>query len=136
MGEPAAVRVAIVDDHQMFAESLSHVLGLEADLEVVGVAPDGPAAMDLIAAARPDVALVDFRLPGQDGVAVTAAIKAAHPQVHVIMLTAMREEQVGRVIEALAGAGLVARVGNVTSASTRSGIRATVAPRCPRVLDR
>jgi DNA-binding NarL/FixJ family response regulator len=94
VGEPAAVRVAIVDDHQMFAESLSHVLGLEADLEVVGVAPDGPAAMDLIAAARPDVALVDFRLPGQDGVAVTAAIKAAHPQVHVIMLTAMREEQV------------------------------------------
>jgi DNA-binding NarL/FixJ family response regulator len=91
---PASVRVAIVDDHQMFAESLSHVLALEPDLEVVGVARDGAAAMDLIADARPDVALVDFRLPGQDGVAVTAAIKELHPDVHVIMLTAMREEQV------------------------------------------
>ena len=89
-----AVRVALVDDHQMFVESLGHVLALDPDLEVVGVAPDGASGIDLVGRTQPDVALVDYRLPDQDGVAVTAAIKAANPDVQVVMLTALRQEAV------------------------------------------
>ena len=87
-------RVVIIDDHQMFAESLSHVLDLDPGVEVLGVARDGASGKELVAAMQPDVALVDYRLPDEDGVAVTAAIKADHPGVHVVMLTALREERV------------------------------------------
>ncbi len=83
----------------MFAESLSHVLGLAPDLDVVGVARDAATAMELITELRPHVALVDYWLPDQDGVALTAAIKDAHPDVQVVMLTAMRQERV--LIEAI-----------------------------------
>ena len=91
--QPAA-RVVIIDDHQMFAESLSHVLALDPGVDVVGVARDASSGLALVAEAQPDVAVVDYRLPDQDGVAVTAAIKGAHPGVNVIMLTALREERV------------------------------------------
>ena len=91
--QPVA-RVVIIDDHQMFAESLSHVLDLDPGVEVLGVARDAASGKQLVADARPDVALVDYRLPDEDGVAVTAAIKEAHPDVHVVMLTALREERV------------------------------------------
>jgi DNA-binding NarL/FixJ family response regulator len=88
------VRLAIVDDHHMFAESLSHVLALDPDLEVVGVARDGDAALELVARTLPDVALVDYQLPDRDGVALTSDLKARHPDVHVVMLTALRDERV------------------------------------------
>ena len=95
VADPQAVaRVVIIDDHQMFAESLSHVLDLDPGVEVLGVARDAASGKQLVADARPDVALVDYRLPDEDGVAVTAAIKEAHPDVHVVMLTALREERV------------------------------------------
>ena len=94
VGDVAEVRVAIVDDHHMFAESLSHVLALDPDLEVVGVARDTTEALELVARTDPDVALVDYQLPGRDGVALTSDIKARHPEVHVVMLTALRDERV------------------------------------------
>ncbi len=94
MPDAPAVRVAIVDDHHMFAESLSHVLALDPDLEVVGVARDSADALDLIERTSPDVALVDYRLPGRDGVALTSDIKDRQPDVHVVMLTGLRDERV------------------------------------------
>jgi DNA-binding NarL/FixJ family response regulator len=94
VADAPVVRVAIVDDHHMFAESLSHVLALDPDLDVVGVARDGTAGLELVERSQPDVALVDYRLPDRDGVALTSDIKAAHPGVHVVMLTALRDERV------------------------------------------
>ena len=77
-------------------------LGLHADLTIVGEAADGAEAVRQVEALRPDVVVMDLLMPVMDGIAATAAIKAAHPEVEVIALTSFIEEE--RVVEAL-GAG-------------------------------
>ena len=77
----------VCDDHRVVAEGLSMVLGAQPDLEVVGVAGTVAEVCELAASLRPDVVLMDFALPDGDGVAATAAIKLARPEVKVVMLT-------------------------------------------------
>ena len=77
----------------MFAESLSRVLSDESDIEVVGVATNGPDAVRLAHELRPTVMLVDYMLPGPDGVAVAAEIKRMHPEIFVVMLTASTDDR-------------------------------------------
>ncbi|MQA26350.1 MAG: response regulator [Micromonosporaceae bacterium] len=81
------MRVLIVDDHPVVRDGLVAVLGAQPDLEVVGEAGDGEAALAQVAALTPDVALLDLQMPGLSGVDVTAAICARHP-VQVLVLTA------------------------------------------------
>jgi DNA-binding NarL/FixJ family response regulator len=83
-----AVRVLITDDHPVVREGLEFMLGLNSDIELVGTAGDGEETMRYIPVLTPDVVLMDMRLPGQDGVEVTASIKASHPGVKVLILTA------------------------------------------------
>src|ERR671931_2581315 len=64
------------------------VLGLRSDIEIVGAAEDGTEAVELTKELRPDVVLMDYRLPGMDGVEATAAVLAAYPGAAVIGLTA------------------------------------------------
>ncbi len=87
-----AIRVLIADDHLVFSEALTVVLGLEPDLEVVGQAPDGEQAIRLAAQLQPDVILMDLRMPNGDGLAATAAIKAQRPETKVVMLTSEEDE--------------------------------------------
>jgi two-component system, NarL family, response regulator DevR len=94
MADASEVRVVIVDDHQMFAESLSHLLSSDAELEVAGVASSAEAGLELVRRTQPDVALVDYRLPDQDGVALTGAIHEHLPDVHVVILTGLSDERV------------------------------------------
>jgi DNA-binding NarL/FixJ family response regulator len=83
-----AVRVLITDDHPVVREGLEFMLGLNSDIELVGTAGDGEETMRYIPVLTPDVVLMDMRLPGQDGVEVTASIKASHPDIKVLILTA------------------------------------------------
>ena len=102
MPEPA--RVLLVEDNQVFREALELLLGLRPDVEVVASVGDGT---EVVAAARrhePDVVLMDYRLPGLDGVQATTALRAACPDVAVVCLTASAN---AREIEALYEAGAV-----------------------------
>jgi DNA-binding NarL/FixJ family response regulator len=77
----------------MFAESLARALSGEPDIEVVGVATNGPDAVQLANDARPHVMLIDYQLPGPDGVEVAADIKRAHPEIFLVMLTGASDER-------------------------------------------
>lgn len=87
------VRVVIVDDHILFAESLSRVLTAELGVEVVGIATNGPDAVRLANDLRPTVMLVDYKMPGQDGVSIAAEVKKMHPEIFVVMLTGASDDQ-------------------------------------------
>jgi DNA-binding NarL/FixJ family response regulator len=99
------IRVLLVEDNQVFREALELLLGLRSDMEVVASVPDGAAAAAVAAEVRPDVVLMDYRLPGLDGVQATRAVREACPSAAVVCLTAsatLRER------DALTDAGVVA----------------------------
>ncbi|MBC9226546.1 response regulator [Aeromicrobium sp. 636] len=83
------IRVLIADDQPLVRAGLSALLGAEPDIEVVGVASDGREALDLARSLRPDVACLDIRMPGLDGVSVTRELSGpdADPEVPVVILT-------------------------------------------------
>ncbi|MFB8762543.1 response regulator [Nocardiopsis alba] len=81
------IRVLLVDDHPVVREGIRGMLSTEPDLDVVGDAGSGPEAVVRAAELSPDVILMDLRMPGGDGVEATERIRAAHPGVHVLVLT-------------------------------------------------
>lgn len=83
----AAVRVLVVDDQELVREGIASLLGLQPGIAVVGTAPDGDRAVELAVEHRPDVALVDVRMPGPDGIATASALAARVPGCRVVMLT-------------------------------------------------
>jgi DNA-binding NarL/FixJ family response regulator len=89
-GEP--IRVAVVDDQELFRRGLTMLLGVEEDIDVVGEAGDGIAATELAATAVPDVILMDVRMPKRSGIEACVAIKEAAPTARIIMLTVSDEE--------------------------------------------
>lgn len=103
MGLP--IRILLVEDNKVFREALELLLGLQADFEVVASIGDGSEAVAAALAQRPDVVLMDYRLPGLDGVQATAAVREACPEVAVVCLTASAN---AREIEALYEAGAAA----------------------------
>ncbi|MFJ6171625.1 response regulator [Curtobacterium sp. NPDC092190] len=86
------IRVLVVDDQAIVRDGLVTVLSLEPDVEVVGEAADGAAAVAMVDADPPDVVLMDLRMPGTDGPTATAAITAAHPGVAVLVLTTYADD--------------------------------------------
>ncbi|MDX6411447.1 MAG: hypothetical protein QOE91_963 [Gaiellaceae bacterium] len=105
MSEDGPIRIVIVEDNKVFREALELLLGLRSDLLVVASVADGEEAVATCRQHKPQVALMDYRLPGLDGIAATRALKAACPDVAVVALTASanREE-----MQALRDAGAVA----------------------------
>lgn len=100
-----AVRVVVVEDNDVFREALVLLLGQQPDVEVVGDVPGGEEAVELCRGVAPDVVLLDYRLPGMDGVQTTAALKAVAPFANVVCLTASATK---REDEAFRAAGAVA----------------------------
>jgi len=102
---PDPVRIVLVEDNQVFREALELLLGLRSDVEVVASVGDGTEAVPACKAYEPDVVLMDYRLPGLDGVQATLAVRAACPDTAVVCLTASAN---ATEVEALLKAGAVA----------------------------
>ena len=98
------VRVLLVEDNEVFREALELLLGLRADVEVVGAVGDGGAALAAALELRPDVVLMDYRLPAVDGIQATAKLLDEVPGIAVVALTASANEGER---EALVAAGAV-----------------------------
>ena len=86
-GEQATIRVLIVDDQPAVRRGLRLRLTLEPDVEVVGEAQDGAGAVSLARSLRPDVVLMDVRMPGTGGVEATVALRAVAPGSAVVILS-------------------------------------------------
>jgi DNA-binding NarL/FixJ family response regulator len=94
------VRVVLADDQTVVREGLVTLLGLVPGIEVAGAAADGAEACALVAEHDPDVALLDLRMPGVDGVEATRRIRERHPRTEVVVLTTFTDD--ASILEALA----------------------------------
>jgi two-component system nitrate/nitrite response regulator NarL len=88
------VRVVVGDDHPLFREGAVRALVASGQIQVVGEASDGEQALELINALRPDVALLDLRMPGLDGAQVAAALLRQGVPTRVLLLSAYTESEV------------------------------------------
>ena len=115
------VTVIVADDQSAVREGLVLLLGTLPGIAVAGQAADGDAAVDLVAAVRPQVALMDLNMPGCDGVAATRRITAEHPGTRVVVLTTYADD------ESIIGALQAGALGYLTKDATRAEIGRAVA---------
>ena len=95
------IRVLVVDDHPLMRLGLQTKIQAEPDMEVVAEAGDGPAAIQAFDQHRPDVTLLDLRLPGMDGPQIITIIRKSHPDARIIILTTYdADEDVYRAVQA------------------------------------
>lgn len=92
--------VIVVDDHPVVREGLRAILDAESDLDVVGEAASGAEAVELAARLRPDVVLMDLRMPGMDGVQATGRITAAGDSRVLVVTTYDTDSDILRAVEA------------------------------------
>jgi DNA-binding NarL/FixJ family response regulator len=112
-GERSGVEIVLVDDQSLLREGLRTLLELHPDLRVVGEAGDGLEAERLVERARPDVVLMDLRMPRRGGVDATRQITSRWPDVHVLVLTTYDDDElVFESIEAGAAGYLLKDVGS------------------------
>jgi DNA-binding NarL/FixJ family response regulator len=114
------VRVFLLDDHEIVRRGVKELLEAEGDLEVVGEAGTAAEALARIPPTRPDVAVLDVRLPDGDGVQVCREIRSAHPEIHCLMLTSFADDEAlfqaivagasGYVLKQIKGADVVEAV--------------------------
>src|SRR5215472_11689453 len=81
------VKLLLADDHSLFRAGLKDLLDGTSNFVIVGEAATGPEALDMVEKKKPDIVLMDIRLPGMDGIACTRQIKKSHPQVMVLVLS-------------------------------------------------
>ena len=95
------VRVVLVEDNDTFRQTLEMLLGLRDEVQVIGSAANGDAAADVCRELRPDVVLMDYRMPGLNGAEATRAVLAACPTTRVVLLSAsVTGDEMSDVIEA------------------------------------
>ena len=86
------MRVIVVDDDAIVVRSLSTILSVEPDIEVVGTGTSGEEAVSLFSACEPDVVLMDIQMPGGDGLSAAEKILAANPAARVVFLTTFSDD--------------------------------------------
>jgi len=132
------IRVMLVDDHTMVRRGLATFLKVFEDLQLVGEAENGEAAIQLCAKVLPDVILMDMSLPGMDGASTTHTIRQQFPQMQIIVLSSFKE---GKVIKKALEAGAIGYLLKDVSAddlvrairSAHAG-RATLSPEAAQAL--
>ncbi|MBV8159469.1 MAG: response regulator transcription factor [Acidimicrobiia bacterium] len=87
------VRLFLLDDHEVVRRGLTELFDAEDDMEVVGEAGTAEQALARVASARPDVAVLDLRLPDGDGVEVCREIRSAHPETQCVILTSYADDE-------------------------------------------
>lgn len=89
MNTPSAIRTLIVEDQGMFRSFLEQWLARQPNFQLIGTAASGEEALDLVAAQHPDLALVDFQLPGMDGLHFVRAARQIRPHLRALILTSL-----------------------------------------------
>ncbi|MFE3204795.1 response regulator [Embleya sp. NPDC059237] len=122
---PATIRVFLLDDHEIVRRGLADLLGAEADIEIVGESASALEAVRRIPALRPDVAVLDGRLPDGSGVDVCRAVRSSFPEINALILTSYDDEDAlfsaimagaaGYVLKQIRGADLVRAVREVAA---------------------
>ncbi|GAA3959647.1 response regulator transcription factor [Gordonia caeni] len=134
-GKP--VRVFLVDDHELVRRGLRDLLGTADDLQVVGEAATVKEAVNGIGATRPDVAVLDVRLPDGNGVELCREVRSRNPNVHCLMLTSYADDDAllaavlagasGFVLKQILGHNLIAAVRTVGRGGSLLDDRSTAA---------
>jgi CheY-like chemotaxis protein len=136
-GGPTTIRVFLLDDHEVVRRGLHELLTLEEDLDVVGEAGTAAQALARIPAVRPDVAVLDVRLPDGSGVEVCREIRSQLPEVRCLMLTSYADDEAlfdaimagaaGYVLKDIRGDNVVLEVVDdgvgISDGGRRSGLR-------------
>src|SRR3954452_13690254 len=129
------VRVFLLDDHEVVRRGVAALLSSESDIEIVGEAGSAEQALARIPAARPDVAVLDVRLPDGDGVSVCREVRSRMPEVACLMLTSFSDEEAlfdavmagasGYVLKQIHGTDLVSAVRTVAAGESLLDPRST-----------
>jgi DNA-binding NarL/FixJ family response regulator len=123
--EPGVTRVFLLDDHEIVRRGLRELLEAEDDLRVVGEAGTAADALARIPPTRPDVAVLDVRLPDGNGVEVCREVRSRHPEIRCLMLTSFTDDEAlfqaimagaaGYLLKQVRGTDLVAAIRNVAA---------------------
>lgn len=92
-GKSTAIRVFLLDDHEVVRRGVHELLSVEPDIEIVGEAGNAGEAMARIPATRPDVAVLDVRLPDGSGVEVCREVRSHDPEIKCLMLTSFADDE-------------------------------------------
>jgi NarL family two-component system response regulator LiaR len=140
MDTSQAIRVMLVDDHNVVRSGLATFLKAYDDLELVGEAKNGVEALDLCHTSKPDVILMDLMMPEMDGIEATRAILENYSEIKIIAMTSFDEEEL--VHGVLAAGAMSYLLKNVTSDELATAIRdafsgkSTLSPEATRALIR
>lgn len=123
------IRVLVVDDHQLVRAGLQSLLSTTEDLQVVGTAADGAAAVEVASAVRPDIVLMDLSMPNVDGVEATRRLIRAQPGVQVVVLTSFSDRT--RILDALDAGAVGYLLKDAEPAELLRGVRAAARGESP-----
>ena len=120
-----AIRILLVDDQRLMREGLRVLLALESDLEFIGEADNGEAALNAYEALQPEVVLMDVRMPGMDGVEATWRLRERWPKARIVILTTFDDDEY--VFEALRAGALGYLLKDVSGHDLAQAVRTVAA---------
>jgi DNA-binding NarL/FixJ family response regulator len=118
----APIRVFLIDPHALLRHGLRMLLSSEGDIEIVGEADAGAGAIEPLAAAKPDVVLMDIAAPGADGIGTIRVIKSRCPATQVLVLTAQSDAEIFREAAAAGAVGYILK--DISPSNLTNAIRA------------